>query len=104
MSTPKDTTGNQPEDDNASGILVNKSDAASETSGNDTKKDEDLPFGSVTDTVELYAKVDKDGNQSWTSTIPDDVEEAAENEETKKFAIIVRKSMSRLSVAHISYQ
>jgi hypothetical protein len=65
----------------------------------DAKKEEP-PLGSVTDTVELYAKIDQDGNQSWTSTIPEDVEEAAENEETKKFAVIVRKSMFFLCNTH----
>jgi hypothetical protein len=101
MSTVRDSTGNQPEDDNASGILVTKSDAASETSAapdaeTDAKKEEP-PLGSVTDTVELYAKIDQDGNQSWTSTIPEDVEEAAENEETKKFAVIVRKRKPKVA-------
>ncbi|KAI9158899.1 LOW QUALITY PROTEIN: 26S protease regulatory subunit [Paramyrothecium foliicola] len=54
-------------------------------------------FGSVSDSKELYAKIDKDGNQSWTSKLPDDVDEAAENEETKKFAVIVRKKKPKVA-------
>jgi hypothetical protein len=104
-----DNSINSPDDDNTSGVMVGGSDIASETSqpqeatetsketSEDDKKDStpaepQLPFGSVAESKDLYAKIDKDGNQSWVSELPDDVDEAAENEETKKYAVIVRKS------------
>ena len=95
-----DHSTNTPDDDNTSGVMVGGSDIASETSKEtleDDKKDStpakpQLPFGSVAESKDLYAKIDKDGNQSWVSELPDDVDEAAENEETKKYAVIVRKS------------
>lgn len=47
--------------------------------------------GSVAASKDLYAKFDKQKNRSWTDKIPGDLEEAAENEETQKYAVIVRK-------------
>lgn len=44
------------------------------------------------ETKYLFSKVDMEGNISWPDKPPSDLEEAPENEETKKFAIIVRKS------------
>lgn len=47
--------------------------------------------GMVSDSKTLYAKFDERGNRSWSEKKPADFEEAAEGEETQKFAIIVRK-------------
>jgi hypothetical protein len=47
--------------------------------------------GMVPESKTLYAKFDDRGNRSWTEKKPADFEEAAEGEETQKFAIIVRK-------------
>lgn len=47
--------------------------------------------GMVSESKTLYAKFDDRGNRSWSENKPADFEEAAEGEETQKFAIIVRK-------------
>ncbi|CAG9953693.1 unnamed protein product [Clonostachys rosea f. rosea IK726] len=66
---------------------------SSEPEGDDekSKEEEVLPVGSVTASHNLFAKYDKDGKRSWSATMPTHIEEAAENDETKKFAVIVRK-------------
>lgn len=53
---------------------------------------EKIIVGMVVDTKDVFAKFDSEGNQSWSDKPPPDLEEAPENETTKKFAIIVRKS------------
>ncbi|KAH7152029.1 P-loop containing nucleoside triphosphate hydrolase protein [Dactylonectria estremocensis] len=57
----------------------------------DEKEKEKVIVGLVTDSKDLYAKYDKNGDRSWTDKYPDDLEEAAENEETQKYAVIIRK-------------
>ncbi|KAH7165777.1 P-loop containing nucleoside triphosphate hydrolase protein [Dactylonectria macrodidyma] len=57
----------------------------------DEEKKEKIIVGLVTDSKDLYAKYDKNGDRSWTDKYPDDLEEAAENEETQKYAVIIRK-------------
>ncbi|KAH0593305.1 hypothetical protein MHUMG1_09027 [Metarhizium humberi] len=65
------------------------------TSTNDkTEGDEEKKVhlkGMVSDSKTLFAKYDEQGNRSWSDRKPADFEEAAEGEETQKFAIIVRK-------------
>lgn len=56
----------------------------------DEKKEVHLK-GMVSDSKTLFAKYDERGNRSWSDKKPADFEEAAEGEETQKFAIIVRK-------------
>lgn len=56
------------------------------------EKKEKIIVGLVTDSKDLYAKYDNNGDRSWTDKYPDDLEEAAENEETQKYAVIIRKS------------
>jgi hypothetical protein len=72
---------------------------ADEKAGDDTKpgesdetKKEKILVGAVAESKDLYAKYDKDGNRSWSEDLHDGLEEAAENEENMKYAIIVRKS------------
>ncbi|KAF7551482.1 hypothetical protein G7Z17_g4996 [Cylindrodendrum hubeiense] len=55
------------------------------------EKKEKIIVGLVTDSKDLYAKYDQNGDRSWTDKYPDDLEEAAENEETQKYAVIIRK-------------
>ncbi|KAH6987874.1 P-loop containing nucleoside triphosphate hydrolase protein [Ilyonectria sp. MPI-CAGE-AT-0026] len=55
------------------------------------EKKEKIIVGLVTDSKDLYAKYDNNGDRSWTDKYPDDLEEAAENEETQKYAVIIRK-------------
>ncbi|KAM5344895.1 hypothetical protein ACJ41O_010757 [Fusarium nematophilum] len=61
----------------------------------DEEKKEKVMVGLLADSKDLYAKYDQNGDRSWTDKYPDDLEEAAENEETQKFAVIIRKSDPR---------
>ncbi|KAF4995188.1 hypothetical protein FGRMN_5326 [Fusarium graminum] len=60
-------------------------------SKSDSEEEEKIMIGLLTETKDLYAKFDKNGDRSWSDKAPDDLEEAAENEETQKYAVIVRK-------------
>lgn len=68
--------------------------------GDEIKAEEDkveeetkmIKVGMLVETKDLYAKYDENGDRSWSENLPDGLEEAAENETTKKYAIIVRKS------------
>lgn len=53
---------------------------------------EKIMIGSITESKDLYAKYDENGDRSWSETPPDGLEEAAENEQTQKYALLVRKS------------
>ena len=56
------------------------------------KKMENAPAGSITEIKSLYqGPVDYQGRAQWIDRYPDDVEEAAENEETAKYVLVVRK-------------
>ena len=47
--------------------------------------------GMITDVKNLYeGKPDSRGRTNWVDKYPDDIEEAAENAETAKFALLVR--------------
>lgn len=59
-----------------------------------TEEAEKIIIGMVADTKDVFAKIDADGNRSWSDKPPSDLEEAPENETTQKYAIIVRKSQS----------
>lgn len=69
-----------------------KADSVDETKSEETKEAEKIATGALAETKDLYAKYDAEGNRSWTAEHPDNVEEAAENAETLKYAVIVRKS------------
>jgi hypothetical protein len=71
------------------------SDTPKDGSDNDTSEKDALknaPVGSISDIKSLYqGPVDYQGRAQWLDRYPDDVEEAAETEETAKYALIVRK-------------
>ncbi|KAF4340625.1 TOB3 (member of AAA-ATPase family) [Fusarium beomiforme] len=67
-----------------------KTEEAPKTDEEEEKK-EKVMVGLLTESKDLYATFDKDGARSWTDKYPDDLEEAAENEETQKYAVIIRK-------------
>lgn len=69
-------------------------DGEDEKKDGEEKKDEEekVMIGSVSDSKDLYAKYDQHGRRSWSETPPDGLEEAAENEQTQKYAVLVRKS------------
>lgn len=83
-----------------------KKDEAGKKEGEETKKDDDdedkaeekkekVMVGLISDSKDLYAKYDQNGDRSWTDKYPDDLEEAAENEDTQKYAVIIRKKKPR---------
>jgi hypothetical protein len=52
----------------------------------------DATTGSISDIKDLYqGPEDSQGRAQWLDKYPEDAEEAAENEETEKFALIARK-------------
>ncbi|POR33773.1 26S protease regulatory subunit 4 [Tolypocladium paradoxum] len=55
------------------------------------KPKEKQVVGIVPESKDLYAKYDEQKKRSWTEKKPYDFEEAAENEDTEKYAVIVRK-------------
>jgi hypothetical protein len=57
-----------------------------------TKNIEKVQVGMVCDTKNLYQKLDGHRRFIWTEEYPDGWEEAAENEQTQKYAILVRNS------------
>lgn len=57
---------------------------------------DDTPVGSITTIHNIYKSAkDKDGNWTWVDKYPEDVAEAAENDETAKFALIVRNKKAQ---------
>ena len=66
--------------------------------GEEAKDGEEKPkvaVGSVGEAKNIYKGTsDDDGNWTWVDKYPDDVEEAAENEETATFAVVVRNQKS----------
>ena len=51
-----------------------------------------IAIGMVCDTKNLFQRWDRHDRYTWTEELPDDLEEAAENEETMKYALLVRNS------------
>lgn len=60
----------------------------------DEEDEEAVVVGMVCGTKDLYQKVDEWNNVSWTTKYPDGLEEAAEDADTAKFALLVRNSRS----------
>ena len=60
----------------------------------DEEVKEVIKVGMECDLKHLYQKEDDKGRTSWTDKYPEDLEEAAENETTAKFAILVRNKKS----------
>jgi hypothetical protein len=57
--------------------------------------DAPIAVGSASTVKNLYkSKKDKDGEWTWTDKYPEDVEEAAENDKTRMYAVIVRNTKS----------
>ncbi len=77
---------------------TNGVEAAHETNGADAaaKTPDPVPVGSVSTVKNIYkSPKDGDGNWTWVDKYPEDVEEAAENEETERFAVVVRNVKSQ---------
>jgi len=77
-----------------------KSVAVPKTAESEVKEEADeeakevIKVGMECDLKHLYQKEDDKGRTSWTDKYPEDLEEAAENETTAKFAILVRNRKS----------
>ncbi|KAI0153125.1 ATPase [Xylariaceae sp. FL1272] len=62
----------------------------------DSLYNDTVAVGSVSNVKNIYkSKKDNDGEWTWTDKVPDNVVEAAENDETLTFAVIVRNMKSR---------
>ena len=60
---------------------------------NDAENDgEKYIIGMKCERMNLYQKWDMHARFTWTEKYPSDIEEAAENEETVKYAVLVRNS------------
>ena len=57
-------------------------------------KSNTIAAGMACDLMNLYQKEDDRGRKSWTDKYPDNLDEAAENGTTAKFAILVRNKKS----------
>ncbi|KAH8782147.1 P-loop containing nucleoside triphosphate hydrolase protein [Hyaloscypha finlandica] len=79
------------EDEAASNTESVEADAKNEA---DKEVKEVIKVGMECDLKHLYQKEDDKGRTSWTDKYPEDLEEAAENETTAKFAILVRNKKS----------
>lgn len=61
----------------------------------DSTRKTTIPAGSISDVKNIYrSPQDKDGQWTWVNKYPEDVEDAAENEETARYAVLVRNIKS----------
>ncbi len=60
----------------------------------ESEESKKVMVGLVSDRKDLYQKFDQNGCSVWSDKRPDDLEEAAENEETLKYAVLVRNRKS----------
>ncbi|KAJ2905296.1 P-loop containing nucleoside triphosphate hydrolase protein [Zalerion maritima] len=58
------------------------------------KKEEKVVMGMTAEPKNLYQHIDRYNKPYWSDKLPDDLVEAAENEETQKFSILVRNKRS----------
>lgn len=67
------------------------------TNGADKTNEKSLaPVGSISTVKNIYrSPKDDDGNWTWVEEYPEDVKEAAENEETEQYAVLVRNIKSQ---------
>lgn len=66
-----------------------------EAKDGEEKEKPKVQVGSVAEAKNIYKGAsDDDGNWTWVDKYPDDVEEAAENEETATYAVVVRNQKS----------
>ncbi|WYZ36905.1 hypothetical protein EsH8_II_000411 [Colletotrichum jinshuiense] len=90
---------------NGEASIKTNGEASTETNGETSTETKDetkeepkkplAPFGSISTTKNIYkSPQDSDGNWTWVEKYPEDVEEAAENEETEQYAVVVRNIKS----------
>ncbi|KAH6719380.1 P-loop containing nucleoside triphosphate hydrolase protein [Leptodontidium sp. MPI-SDFR-AT-0119] len=86
------------EQNSAVEIAITQTDAARDvsngTNGETAPKEVVPKLGMKCDLKNLYQKEDERGRASWTDKYPEDLDEAAENEVTARYAILVRNKKS----------
>ena len=87
--SPEDAPKDAPEDSDDARSVSSESSAKSED-----KKEEKVVVGMVCDRKNLYQKWDRHNRFTWSDDVPGDLEEAAENAQTIKYAILVRNKKS----------
>jgi len=92
----KDESSDSDSDSSSSSSSSSDSDSDSEDEDKEEGEKKVLaPVGSVSETKNIYrSSKDDDGNWTWVDKYPEDVEDAAENEETETFAVLVRNIKS----------
>lgn len=73
---------------------ADESDKKNESGETEEKTEEKVMVGMLSDFKNLYQKWDRHNRYTWSEKYPDELEEAAENEETIKFALLVRNKKS----------
>ncbi|KAI3553712.1 ATPase [Colletotrichum abscissum] len=96
------TNGKESNGETTNGETIEEDETSAETNSEEKKEDEEekpkkplAPFGSIASTKNIYKSAkDSDGNWTWVDKYPEDVQEAAENEETEQYAVVVRNIKS----------
>ncbi|KAK3366831.1 P-loop containing nucleoside triphosphate hydrolase protein [Lasiosphaeria ovina] len=105
VESPKDDstkTDSKSDDDKDKAKDESGEDKDKDKDGEDKKEDDEkkekkvlAPVGSISSAKNIYkSTVDDDGNWTWVDKYPEDAEEAAENEETATYAVLVRNIKS----------
>lgn len=89
LATAPATTGKAPE----VGAVENDLNGATDQKNSDDTGNP-LEVGMECDIKNLYQKEDERGRTTWTEKYPDNLDEAAENEITARYAILVRNKKS----------
>lgn len=90
----KSKKGSKEGEDNTDEDKKSKENDDDNNDQSDEEDEEAVVVGMVCGTKDLYQKVDEWNNVSWTTKYPDGLEEAAEDADTAKFALLVRNSRS----------
>ncbi|KAH7033464.1 uncharacterized protein B0I36DRAFT_240437 [Microdochium trichocladiopsis] len=72
----------------------NDEETGEEEEGQEEEATEPVAVGMVCGSKDLYQKIDEWNNITWTTKYPDGLEEAAEDEDTARYALLVRNKKS----------
>lgn len=89
-STPK--TEDNAKDESAQEATKTVKEDGDEGGDGDEEEKDAVVVGMLCGSKDLYQKVDEWNNISWTTKYPDGLEEAAEDEDTARYALLVRNS------------
>lgn len=91
----KDAEGSTSGDEESSTPTEGDEEEDEEDEDEEDEEKSNLPIGSVSEVKNIYkSPKDKDGDWTWVSKYPEDVEEPAENAVTDTFAVLVRNVKS----------